>query len=247
MKNGKTPASWRPPTELRRAINGTYPRAARPRGAHRGPAMQTERLVSKGYTNAEKALAANYAPGDTVAFHRPYKRLGVREGRRAACRRRRSPEENSPSRRPGRLDRGLEAGGNRRTPRRHRGLSPRGHRAPRRRPHPLDPQRCRSRPGQHRRRRGDGHPEGPGRVPSRGRTKDGARPEGSPASASRPCLGLDRARVSGAHGGQCDRRDGGEPPPSDDGQGFYVEISRARDRAELVTDDAQALKESSKR
>ena len=38
-----------------------------------GPAMNTERLVSKGCTNAEKTLAANYAPGDVVAFRRPYK------------------------------------------------------------------------------------------------------------------------------------------------------------------------------
>ena len=46
-------------------------------GIVHGPAVTTERLVSKGYTNAEKTLAANYAPGDVVAFHRPYKRLGV--------------------------------------------------------------------------------------------------------------------------------------------------------------------------
>ena len=42
--------------------------------------MVSERLVSKGYTNAEKGLAENYAPGDVVAFHRPYKRLGVEKG-----------------------------------------------------------------------------------------------------------------------------------------------------------------------
>ena len=45
-----------------------------------GPAIDGERLVSRGYTNAEKALAANYAPGDVVAFHRRYKRLGVDKG-----------------------------------------------------------------------------------------------------------------------------------------------------------------------
>ena len=49
-------------------------------GAIDGPAMNGERLVSRGYTNAEKALAANYVPGDVVAFHRPYKRLGVDKG-----------------------------------------------------------------------------------------------------------------------------------------------------------------------
>ena len=52
----------------------------------RGPAMETERLVSKGYTSAEKGLAGNYAFDVVVAFHRPYKRLGVEKGdeRRAA-------------------------------------------------------------------------------------------------------------------------------------------------------------------
>ena len=49
-------------------------------GAVHGPATNVERLVSRGYTNAEKTLAANYRPGDVVAFHRPYKRLGVDKG-----------------------------------------------------------------------------------------------------------------------------------------------------------------------
>ena len=42
--------------------------------------MESERLVSMGYTNAEKALSANYGVGDVVAFHRPYKRIGVEKG-----------------------------------------------------------------------------------------------------------------------------------------------------------------------
>ena len=49
-------------------------------GVVHGPTLNGERLVSKGYTNAEKTLAANCAPGDVVAFHRPYKRLGVEKG-----------------------------------------------------------------------------------------------------------------------------------------------------------------------
>ena len=49
-------------------------------GATAGPAMEAERLVSLGYTQAEKALAANYTAGDVVAFHRAYKRLGVEKG-----------------------------------------------------------------------------------------------------------------------------------------------------------------------
>ena len=49
-------------------------------GTVHGPAMTAERLISRGYTNAEKALNANYARGDVVAFHRSYKRLGVEKG-----------------------------------------------------------------------------------------------------------------------------------------------------------------------
>ena len=49
-------------------------------GVVHGPAMETERLTSRGFTTAEKALARNYRPGDVVGFHRPYKRLGVEKG-----------------------------------------------------------------------------------------------------------------------------------------------------------------------
>jgi len=49
-------------------------------GVVRDPAFLTERLVSRGYTNPQKSLAANYSPGDVVAFHRPYKRIGVAKG-----------------------------------------------------------------------------------------------------------------------------------------------------------------------
>ena len=38
------------------------------------------RLVSRGYTNAEKALSGNYATADVVVFHRPYKRISVEKG-----------------------------------------------------------------------------------------------------------------------------------------------------------------------
>ncbi len=69
-----------PSHELRQAINGHIRERLAREGRIHGPAMESERLVSKGYTNAEKALADNYAPGDVVAFHRPYKRIGVRKG-----------------------------------------------------------------------------------------------------------------------------------------------------------------------
>ena len=69
-----------PSHELRQAINGHIRERLARDGTIHGPAMQAERLVSKGYTNAEKALAGNYAMGDVVAFHRPYKRIGVEKG-----------------------------------------------------------------------------------------------------------------------------------------------------------------------
>ena len=69
-----------PSHELRVAINGHIRERLAREGAIHGPAFQGERLVSRGYTRAEKALAANYAPGDVVAFHRPYSRLGVDKG-----------------------------------------------------------------------------------------------------------------------------------------------------------------------
>ena len=69
-----------PSHELREGINAHIRERLAREGRIAGPALKTQRLVSKGYTNAEKALASNYAPGDVVAFHRPYKRLGVEKG-----------------------------------------------------------------------------------------------------------------------------------------------------------------------
>ena len=69
-----------PSHALRQAINGHIRERLDREGRIHGPAMQSERLVSRGYTNAEKALAGNYAAGDVVAFHRPYKRIGVEKG-----------------------------------------------------------------------------------------------------------------------------------------------------------------------
>ena len=69
-----------PSHELRQQINGHIRQRLDREGRIHGPAMGSERLVSKGYTNAEKALADNYEPGDVVAFHRPYVRIGVEKG-----------------------------------------------------------------------------------------------------------------------------------------------------------------------
>ena len=69
-----------PSHALRERINEHVRERLVREGGIRGPAMGSERLVSKGYTRAEKALAGNYSPGDVVAFHRSYKRLGVEKG-----------------------------------------------------------------------------------------------------------------------------------------------------------------------
>ena len=50
-----------PSHELRNTINGHIRERLAREGAIHGPAFQGERLVSRGYTRAEKALAANYA------------------------------------------------------------------------------------------------------------------------------------------------------------------------------------------
>ena len=69
-----------PSHALREQINAIVRERLIRDGAIHGPAMNTERLISRGYTNAEKSLTANYAQGDVVAFHRSYKRLGVEKG-----------------------------------------------------------------------------------------------------------------------------------------------------------------------
>ena len=79
-ENRESTGVMAPSHELRQQINGHIRERLAREGRLHGPAMESERLVSRGYTNAEKALAANYAPGDVVAFHRPYKRIGVGKG-----------------------------------------------------------------------------------------------------------------------------------------------------------------------
>ncbi len=69
-----------PSHALRQQINGHIRERLAREGRIHGPAMQSERLVSRGYTGPEKALADSYAPGDVVAFHRPYRRIGVEKG-----------------------------------------------------------------------------------------------------------------------------------------------------------------------
>ena len=69
-----------PSHQLRQQINWHIRERLAREGRVHGPKMESERLVSMGYTNAEKALAGNYGAGDVVAFHRPYRRIGVEKG-----------------------------------------------------------------------------------------------------------------------------------------------------------------------
>ena len=69
-----------PSHELRLGINGHIREDLAREGRLQGPATEVERLVSKGYTQAEKALAHNYAKGDVVAFYQSYRRIGVEKG-----------------------------------------------------------------------------------------------------------------------------------------------------------------------
>ena len=69
-----------PSHALRVDINAHIRERLSREGVIHGRAHVGERLVSRGYTRAEKGIAGNYSPGDVVAFHRPYKRLGVEKG-----------------------------------------------------------------------------------------------------------------------------------------------------------------------
>ena len=69
-----------PSHALRGGINAHIRERLARDGVIHGPAFEGERLVSRGYTSAEKMLAANYSPGDVVAFHREYASLGVAKG-----------------------------------------------------------------------------------------------------------------------------------------------------------------------
>ncbi|MCY4440548.1 MAG: AAA family ATPase, partial [Deltaproteobacteria bacterium] len=69
-----------PSHALREKVNAIVRERLVRDGVVHGPALDGERLVSRGYTKAEKTIASNYAPGDVVAFHRAYKRIGVEKG-----------------------------------------------------------------------------------------------------------------------------------------------------------------------
>ena len=201
-----------PSHELRVAINGHIRERLAREGTIHGPAFPGEQLVSRGYTRAEKALAANYAPGDMVVFHRPYRRLGIGKRRRASGGRSGSPQPHGGAGRRTRQHRCLEARPGSGPSRGERGLPCRADRAARGRPRALDAQRQGSGAGEQPDRRGDRRGRGPRLLPAGGRTPAGAGPRRPSAAASRSRACLDRPRVPGAHGGQRDRGDGSGPP-----------------------------------
>ena len=67
-----------------RALRDTINEAIRERliaeGAVHGPSWETHKLVPRGLTSAEMTRTANYEAGDTVIFNRHYKTLGVDKG-----------------------------------------------------------------------------------------------------------------------------------------------------------------------
>ena len=79
-KNREGTGIMAPSHALRNKVNEHIRERLARDGIIRGPALEAERLVSKGFTNAEKSLGRNYQRGDIVVFHRPYKRLEVEKG-----------------------------------------------------------------------------------------------------------------------------------------------------------------------
>ena len=232
-----------PSHALRKGINGHIRERLVREGRIAGPAMETSRLVSKGYTNAEKSLAANYAPGDVVAFHRPYKRIGAAKGeeRRVAGVDRKegtvlleAPDGGTVAWKPsgigGRLGGTevyrresieLRAGDRIRWTRNDKGLG-------------LVNSSTAEVMGVRN-----------GRVTFR--LEDGRRLVLTPGDPQ--LRHIDRAWCATVHAFQGRTVDNviaameANHPALTTQKSLYVEISRARDRAELVTDDAQALKE----
>ena len=69
-----------PTRALRDSINRIIRDELLAEGEIHGPAHKGEKLLSRGLTRAEAGLASSYAEGDTVIFNRRYKRLGVKKG-----------------------------------------------------------------------------------------------------------------------------------------------------------------------
>ena len=232
-----------PSHALRVDINAHIRKRLAHEGVIRGRTYEGERLVSRGYTRAEKGLADNYVSGDVVAFHRPYKRLGVAKGDERVVERVDHKTGTVLLEDPGgdsrRWDPGQVAG--------FRGGS-----------EVYQREEIELRAGD--RIRWTKNDAGLGLVNSR--TAEVVSVEGGKVSfrledgrtlnleSNDPALRhLDHAWASTVHAFQGRTVDNviaameaGHPHLTTQ-KSFYVEISRARDRAELVTDDAEKLKE----
>ena len=232
-----------PSHELREGINAHIRERLGREGRIAGPALTTQRLVSRGYTRAEMTIAENYSPGDVVAFHRGYKRIGVEKGdeRRISHVDHQSRTVHLEDNRGGTVGwRPDMVGG------KHGGVEV----------YRVDAMELRAgdRIRWTRNDRGLGVVNSgtaevagvrSGRVSLR--LEDGRRIElerGDPQLRH-----LDHAWASTVHAFQGRTVDNviaameANHPHLTTAKSFYVEISRARDRAELVTDDANALKE----
>ena len=69
-----------PTRALRDSINRIIRDELAAQGQIHGPARTGAKLLSRGLTRAEAGLHSSYAEGDTVIFNRQYKRLGVEKG-----------------------------------------------------------------------------------------------------------------------------------------------------------------------
>ena len=69
-----------PTRALRDGINAAIRERLIAEGTISGLARPGEKLVPLGLTRAEMAVASNYAAGDTVIFHRPYRTFGLQAG-----------------------------------------------------------------------------------------------------------------------------------------------------------------------
>ena len=69
-----------PTRALRDSINDTIRDQLMAEGTVSGPAREVEKLVPQRLTRAQMTVASNYAIGDTVIFNRAYKTLGVEAG-----------------------------------------------------------------------------------------------------------------------------------------------------------------------
>ena len=193
-----------------------------------------------------RRLRRTICAGDVVAFHRDYKSSRRLEGRRAARRRGRSPQGHGDAGRPRWTIRPLAAARRwARSAARSRYTGRRIDGAARRRPHPLDPQPTpglglvNSDTAEVASVRGNrvAFRLGDGRTLELGKKRSAAAP-------SRPCLGLDRACVSGAHRRQRDRGDGSEAPETVDPEELLRRDQPRPAQCRLVTDDAKELRET---